>query len=164
MASERPSVADTAGRTPSSSMLRTIAIALALLLALGCAPRRPAMSDRLTYEKPQAEVGVVQWVESRRIAILVVGAETPRRYLRTQETRVFLGDQEVSWAELRADQAVRFQSVRGPFSPDRVTVVEILQGEEEATVRRHVLADGERSERIRWTYRRNLHVSVGRGS
>ena len=122
------------------------------------------MSERPTGAEPQPEVGIVQWVETQRISILLIGANEPRRYVRTQETRVYLEGEEVPWAEIHVDQVVRFHSVRGPFSPLRVTSIEILTGEEEEAARRQILARGEERERFRLPPLRNLHVSVGRGS
>lgn len=146
-------------------MRRILWYGLPLFLLLGaCAPRRPAMAELPTNEEPQPELGIVQWVETHRISILLVGAPEPRRYVRTKDTRVFRGGEEVSWAEIQSGQAVRFQSVKGPFSPLRVTAVEILEGEEEDTVRRQILARWWEGERCRRPCLRNLHVSVGRGS
>lgn len=138
---------------------------LALLLLFGgCAPRRPAMAELPTNEALQPEVGIIRWVESRRISLDLVGAELPRRYVRTRDSQVLRGGEEVSWAELEVGQAVRFQAVKGPFSPARITAIEILQGDAEAGVRAQILASSRRSERPSPPGLRNLQVSVGRGS
>lgn len=138
-----------------------------LLLSAACAPRRPAMAERPTSAIPQPDVGIVHWVEPGRISVLLLGGSRPRRYLRTQETEVICEGAELEWSALSAGQAIRIQSVKGPFGPLRATEVEILTGEQEAEVRRQMLAQEASRERSGTPPNprlRNLHVSVGRGS
>lgn len=145
--------------------MRILRAGLPLLLLLSaCAPRRPAMAERPTHEVPHPEVGLVRWVDSRSISVLLPGADQPRRYTRTQETRVFEAGQATVWADLRPGQAVRIRSVKGPFTPLHATTIDILSGEEEEAVRREILVHRGAPERSRLPRLRNLHVSVGRGS
>lgn len=134
----------------SKFMKRLFLAGLPLLLLLSaCAPRRPAMAELPTRGEPQPDVGIVGWVESRRISLHLPGRIEPRVYARTPETRVFDEGIETSWAELRAGQAVRIQSVKGPFSPLLATTIDILSGEEEEAVRQEVLVQRGGQERSR---------------
>lgn len=132
-----------------------------LLLLAACAPRRPAMAEKPTHGEPQPEVGIVRWVDPRQISILLPGATEPRKYARTQDSRVFEEGIETAWAELEAGLAVRVHSVEGPFSPLHVIWIEILSGEVEEAVRKEILASPEGFGGARL---RNLHLWVGRGS
>lgn len=138
-----------------------------LLLAAACAPRRPAMAERPTAAVPQPDVGIVRWVEPGRISVDLLGGTRPRRYVRTQETIVIREEEAHPWSALAPGQAIRIQSVKGPFGPRRATEVEILTGEEGAAVRRQMLvrkAPPDRSGTSSMRGLPNLHVSVGRGS
>lgn len=151
-------------RSPSLGM-RRIAILAGLLFVLeGCAPRRPAMAERLGPELPYPDVGVLLWVEPTRLAILPPGGSRPRQYARTLETRVYCEGEESYWEALEPGMAVRVHSVRGPFRPLRATAIEVLTPEESDAVREKMLALRGRSAAPFALGPRNLHVSVGRGS
>jgi len=121
--------------------MRRIALFAGLLLALqGCAPRRPAMAERLGTEVPYPDVGVVLWVEPARLAVALPGGSRPRIFARTAETRVSCEGEESFWEALAPGMAVRVHSVRGPFRPLRATAIDILTGEESGAVHRKMLA------------------------